>query len=314
MNTDQKQKEFQDWVASIEERITEWKQTLPPDIANKLNGLRPNSLIILENYIIHKYENYKNFIDDELAYNAALSYAGEMFRKAFGYAEWYMELRVEHNEKNSPIFAKPGILIKSQPVIVLNFWRAFSAKKEKSINQNFTLAKRLLAALSSEVKYESTYGTESTDYWKEIKGEAIEEKPKVIDKGRSYENFILLVDSNFQLFEAANLIKATFDKRKKVTVSYQFVNNGYFKLILESDYEFHFQMNRAKHIVEESKEMARDHKGKLDREKIAQCEARIEFWGDEDDMLYFNELSWILQAFSDQSKFFVFDLQQGFLE
>lgn len=314
MNIEQRQEEFDLWVSSIDERISQWKETIPNTVSNKLNGLRPNSLIELEKYIIERYDNYQVFLDDNFAYNAALSYAGEIFKISFGYAEWYMELRQEYNDKNSQSYAKPGILIKSQPVIILNFWSAFSAKKRNSLYTNFTLSNRLLAALTGELKYEDIYGQNATDYWKEIKGLAVEKQSNFIDKGRSYEHLILFTQSNLQLFEMANLAKSIFDKQTQSGLSYQFVNNDYFKLRLQSGYEFHFRMDRSKHIIEESKEMAADHKGCLDKAKIGQCAARIDFWGDGDDMLYFYELGLILQAFSDRTKFFIYDLHQGFLE
>ena len=65
-------------------------------------------------------------------------------------------------------------------------------------------------------------------------------------------------------------------------------------------------------VLAESKEIADNYSGHKNKQEIASCKSRIEFWGDQDDgMDYFNEHLFILEQFMDNEKVLIYDFISG---
>lgn len=70
----------------------------------------------------------------------------------------------------------------------------------------------------------------------------------------------------------------------KFGVTYSYPKKNELKVQLDKfKYSFYFQLDDSNVVTEEAKEFASKYTGSLEKEELANCKQRIEFWGDEDE-------------------------------
>jgi hypothetical protein len=88
---------FMEWLTFIDDRIKEWKKTIPGDLAQQLN-LNPDSLGIIENYLIKQFQ-----LDDHrdrekrVPLDAIVSYVGTVFCRNIPGTTWKIDVEDASN-------------------------------------------------------------------------------------------------------------------------------------------------------------------------------------------------------------------------
>ena len=132
----------------------------------------------------------------------------------------------------------------------------------------------------------------------------------IIDKGYSYQHFILCQDNNYTIDQLQNEIK-TYNKIKNRNYPVE-IKKNILILKLKEDYNFNFQIDNSEGVEEESKEISESYKGKIDKNLISNCKTRIEFWGDEDDSgNYMNESFFVLEHFAKNEEVLIYNFKNG---
>ncbi len=88
---------FIEWTTFTEDRINEWKKSVPKEIASKLDWT-PESLLIVEKYLLDNYSvEYQNSKEKRPALDAIVSYVGDLIRRSIPETIWKIELEDETN-------------------------------------------------------------------------------------------------------------------------------------------------------------------------------------------------------------------------
>ena len=83
------------WITFIDDRVNEWKATIPTGIAAQLDW-SVESLSVLEKYILNTYQFETAYVsENKQDIDAIASYIGEVYRKHIPNATWYMELDIK---------------------------------------------------------------------------------------------------------------------------------------------------------------------------------------------------------------------------
>lgn len=88
---------FQYWLMEMDDAIEYFMKSIPNEISIKLD-YTPESLLVLEEYILHKYADIESARKKSEAkfFDGASRYLGELFRKLDG-GKWYIELERKDN-------------------------------------------------------------------------------------------------------------------------------------------------------------------------------------------------------------------------
>jgi len=91
-NVEQRREEFQYWLADMEDEIDRFVDSLPKDLAARLDR-SPESLDALEAWILKKYPQFEDALDNREAstLDGVARYVGQTFRTAVG-GKWTIEL------------------------------------------------------------------------------------------------------------------------------------------------------------------------------------------------------------------------------
>lgn len=99
---------FIEWLTFIEDRVNEWKETIPTELAERLDWT-PDSLPLIEKYAI---ENF-TVADQEsktkrIALDAIVSYVGDVIRKNIPETTWKIDL----DDKTNIYYNLPYLVFK----------------------------------------------------------------------------------------------------------------------------------------------------------------------------------------------------------
>ena len=85
------QEQFQYWLAYMDDFIGQFIATLPAEVAKEMD-LSPASLLVLEAWLLSRYENIESLKKEteKSLWNGATCYVGEVFRKNLG-GKWFVD-------------------------------------------------------------------------------------------------------------------------------------------------------------------------------------------------------------------------------
>ena len=107
MNEKQKIINFNSWISTMDDRISDWLETLSKNDFLVFD-FSVNSLDEMEKYLIEKYElKDLNNSNNKIEIDACMSYVLEVFRKNWTKSEFTIELK---DEKNI-LFNRPAIRV-----------------------------------------------------------------------------------------------------------------------------------------------------------------------------------------------------------
>lgn len=283
---------FNDWVSSIPNRLTDWKEELPAELQIKLDKT-PESLLELEQFILTKFQSPKETRDpaNSKILDAISTYVGEVLRLNLpDKPEWDVELT--KLEGNAEYYFYP-YLKRVNPFIGFNPHTLLpNAVKVREGNKLFAFYEKQLSV------YQKKKGVKTS---KVLPGKG----------GFSYQYFILVKDESFELWEIEQALKAYYAKKGSEN-KVHFHNEGHLLVNMGGDYYFHFQLDTSEGVLQESKEIAENYKGNKDKSVIASCKSRVEFWGDEDpNGDYINDHMYLLEQLLQNDKLMIFDFRNG---
>lgn len=92
-STETKQDNFQMWLFHMDDALEEFLQTLPEEIAVKLDYGK-GSLNVIENWILDTFKNKEQLLlsENKLILDGLSRYIGETFRKNIGGGKWSINL------------------------------------------------------------------------------------------------------------------------------------------------------------------------------------------------------------------------------
>lgn len=105
MNT--KEEQFEWWITSIDEKVSNLKKKLPVEIKDNLDK-SIDSIDVIENFLIQNYNSTDKKIDFEL-WDQIASYIGAVYKLNLEKSRWFIELEDEANI----FYNKPGLQINS---------------------------------------------------------------------------------------------------------------------------------------------------------------------------------------------------------
>ncbi len=286
---------FGKWLSSVDDRISQWKQTLPIELVEKLD-LSPTSLLVLESYLVETYQSpslaYQKGNAD--IFDAIATYVGEVFRLHLTLPNiWLPNEYIADKQREEERFV-------FYPLVGL---------EGGSGGMNPHL--ELLPALHFRT------GHEIYNFFESVQKRQISENEKFgTDKrpvypgrgGYSYQVFLLPINENLTLKDLEKLLKNYFQARKKdVEISY--FDDSRLIVKIDNGYYFNFKMNSENWVSTELKEMACGFDGNEKvKDIISQCNTRIEFWADEDiEMDFFNAHFSLMEYLAGREEVIVFD-------
>jgi hypothetical protein len=98
-----KQEQFEWWITSIDEKVSDLKKKLPVDIKNNLDK-SIDSIDLIENFLIQNYNSTDKKIDFEL-WDQIASYIAAVYKINLEKSRWFIELEDESNI----FYNKPGL-------------------------------------------------------------------------------------------------------------------------------------------------------------------------------------------------------------
>ena len=274
-----------DWFERMPKQLNEWLASLPEALQKQLD-YSPESLLALQEYLWEKYddipaiEHPKNQKEAE----AAGYYYGETYRKHMP-----MELHWEAGDILDDSDISPMLLANNE---YINAWTDIFRQLAASVAES--------QRSESELLWYFNGGKEV--YQRKIdNNERVENLAPIVPGrgGYSYQYFLLQTDKQNLLPKIEKLLKQYFSSENNPAKA-SFYNDNHLLINMEDDYYFHLTHSSNESIREEIQEMAQDYNGEIEPSKIAQCQSRLEFWGDEDsDLDYMNDALWILQEISE---------------
>lgn len=290
----ERQQWFENWLSTIDKRISSWKDTLEDDLKKELDK-SPESLKILEKYLLETFQKPSQTRDQANAdlVDTISTYIGQVFIENMPDNHiWEVEL-VKTGDPSEYYFYP--YLKRENPFIGFNPYYdliPFAVnKKQGGIIIDFY--------------------NKQLDFYKKEKGDL---KPSKVIPGKggfSYQYFILVKDESFELNEIEQALKAYYSKKGSEDRVY-FHNERHLFVNMGDNYYFHFQLDTSQGVLQESKEIAENYEGEKDRAVIASCKSRVEFWGDEDPRGdYINDHMNLLEQLLQNDKLLIFDFRNG---
>lgn len=289
---------FEEWVKTIDDRIEAWKEKLPVHVSQSLDK-SPDSLIILEEYLIKTYPDSDSATDPALAdtIDAIATYIGEVYKLNLpGNQVWRPSTEIMETENPQFYFyCEVGLDFKKggkNPASNIPF--VLYNKPGRKLYEYYYILKKLTE--------EAIINEEERKTQKPIPGRG----------GYSYQHFILLKNNSYKLLDLESTLRRFYSKKKNAPEVY-LVNDVRLVVEMSKEFCFHFWYDDRPSVLAESKEISNDYKGnKKDKESISSCAYRIEFWGDSDSKgEFFNEHLYILDEIVQIQHVFVFSLRQG---
>jgi len=283
---------FDYWLCSISDRLNNWKESLPNELKVKLDN-SPESLIHLEQFILSKFQNPIDARDpvNEKILDAISTYIGEVLRLNLpDKPEWDVELT--KLEVNDEYYFYP-YLKRNSPFVGFNPHTLLpNAIKVREGNKLFGFYEKMLTVYQKKKSIIST---------KTLPGQG----------GFSYQYFILIKNNSFDLNEIALVLQDCYSKKGEGGKVY-FHNEKHLLVNMGNNYYFHFQLDTSEGVLQESKEIAQKYNGNKNKDLIASCKNRVEFWGDEDpDADYINDHIYLLEKIMLNDKLMIFDFRNG---
>lgn len=284
---------FHNWERTIDSRINNWIKNIDISLADKLDYSK-ESLVFLEEYLLKTFNSPNEVWDHKNAdiIDAAATYIGEVFKRdlpiSFKWDVEYVAIKDltkeyiffpfltggKYGTGFNPSYRIPYIINKRTEKDLLNYFN-HKVKRQKEVLKSF------------------------------------DERVIVKDRGYQYQHFLFDINTQTDLNQI-KIILANYYKNKEDNAKIYFENKHKLRVELGEDYFFYFEKNEGEGILEESKEIAQNYAGKKNKNLIANCSSRIEFWGDKDDNVdYINEYMFILDQLQKIPNFFIFDLKQG---
>jgi len=103
-----KQEQFEWWITSVDEKISNLKKKLPFEVIESLDKTI-DSLDVIENFLIHNCNSTDKKIDFELLDQAA-SYIAAVYKLNLKKSRWFIEL----DDESSVFYNKPGLQTNSK--------------------------------------------------------------------------------------------------------------------------------------------------------------------------------------------------------
>lgn len=289
---------FNEWIKTIDERINNWKETLPLQLSAKLDK-SPESLILLGEYLVETFHDANSANDPELEFtmDAIATYIGEVYRLNLpGKQLWkpspevmdsahpkfyfYCEVGLDFNRGGKNPFSKVRFVIYNKsPLELFEYFQMLVKSTEEAIRNEEKRRNQI-----------------------PIPGRG----------GYSYQYFILLSNESYGLTDLEKRLKSFYSAKSKSPEVY-LANEARLVVEMSKEFCFHFWYDDRSSVLDESKEIAESYTGnKKAIELISSCKYRIEFWGDSDPGgEYFNEHLFILDEIVKIEGVFVFNIRQG---
>ena len=289
----ERQQWFENWLSTIDKRISSWKDTLEDDLKKELDK-SPESLKNLEKYLLVTFQKPSQTRDQVNAdlVDAISTYLGQVFIESMPDNHiWEVEL-VKTGDPSEYYFYP--YLKRENPFIGFNPYYdliPFAVNKKEGST--------IIDFYNKQLDF---YEKEKEDF-----------KPTKVPPGRggfSYQYFILVKNESFDLKEVEQAIKTYYVKKAANNV--HFHNEQHLLVNTGDNYYFHFQLDTSEGVLQESKEIAENYTGSKDKTVIASCKSRVEFWGDEDtNGDYINDHMYLLEQLMQNDKLLIFDFRNG---
>lgn len=288
---------FESWLDTIDERLNKWLYSLDDEL-RKLLDVTPDSLIPLEKYILSRFDTPRlvRKVENEKETDAIATYIGQvLINNLPDRPRWEVSME---DISGFDTFFLPFI---SRPKPLISF-KVFG---ELPYLVNMREGDILIKMYKNEVRQYEKYRDQIVPF------EGQKEELEVnIDKGYAYQRFLLINEPSFTLGSVGKIITDYCNSRPTSTFSVKKKNERYLLMTDDSGYTFHFDYDDTEVASQESEEIAEGYVGGLDKNDIASCKTRIEFWGDGDEeMDYFNEFMWLMGLFID--KVLIYDFKEG---
>lgn len=289
---------FNDWTKTIDERINNWRETLPRQLKQKLDK-SPESLLSLGEYLVETFHNSDSANDPALEgiMDAIATYIGEVYRLNLpGKQLWRPSTEVIDSETPKFYFyCKVGLDFNNggeNPSSQVRF-----VLYNKASRRLFEYFQILVKSTEESIRNEEKRRNETP-----IPGRG----------GYSYQYFILLLNDSYRLIDLEKILKSFYSSKPKSPGVY-LANEARLVVEMSKEFCFHFWYDNRSSVLEESKEIAESYTGNKKKiELISSCKHRIEFWGDSDPGgEYFNEHLFILDEIVKIEGVFVFNIRQG---
>jgi len=254
----------------------------------------PNSLNDIEHFLLEKFEgSYDVFLlEHESLVNAICLYIGEVFKKNINpNIKWKVKLDNTNESVDQYKF-----------ICFLGNYEAFSGI-DIFYYLPYVIKQRTGDTLLSRFQDSLRGYHRKTELLKKQKATSIPPS-----KGNQYQHFLFFKKGQLVLEDIEKILKEYFKKREQ-SVTIKKYNETRLVITFPDNYNFHFSLDNRDFVQVELKEIAAD-KGITEPDILA-CDARVEFWGDEDlSVDYFNESLFVLGEL-ESLPIFMFDLTQG---
>lgn len=254
----------------------------------------PSSLVVIERFLLENFAGpYDVFLlKHESLVNAICLYIGEVFKQNIDPSiEWKVKLdnTNESDEKYKFIF----YLGNYEGFMAVDIFYELPYVIKQSTGD------KLLSKFQSSLK---AYNREIA-ILKKFKESSIP-----ASKGNQYSHFLFFKKGHSVLELIEKKLKEYLKKRKP-SIAIKSYNETRLVITFPDHYNFHFSLDNRDLVQLELKEIAED-KG-ITNPNLLACNARVEFWGDEDlDGDFFNEHLFILEQL-ENLPIYIFDLTQG---
>ena len=281
-----------EWLSNKNELLTNWKNSLDAEINNNFD-YSLESLKDLGVYLIDRFESPAELRDLRNSGEVFLinGYINEVFIRNIKGGDWSW-LISEYLERSKVEYFYPFI-VGMEGLFTINTYDTslgsmIYSKDTNDLYSYFDNAQHVInEKLASRVV------------------------PMPGKGGYSYQHFLLLRDEEVSLTTVGAVLEPYFEKWDE-DIKLSFYNEKHLLVDMGKDYYFHFSLDTSEGVIEESKDIAQNYKGEKDKEQIASCKSRIEFWGDEDtDGDYINDFMVILEQLQSNKDIMIFDFRNN---
>lgn len=289
----QRKEWFSNWQPNLETKVSKWILSLSNEDQKKLN-FSIESLNYIEKLMLRhfpKNESAFSNLDNSSIIDIYGSYIGETLKR-----NHCIELFWDCDYFN----AGYETWVNFHPYLTSNY-----ANCNQIINMQYVLHQRTGDKLIKQYlkKEEIFLKAKNEDDLKQNNSTSI-------DKGYSYQHFILCLGNNYTIAQLKNEIE-NYNKTKNRDYAFG-INKNIVILKLTDEYNFNFQIDNSEEVKQESKEISESYKGNIDKNFISNCRTRIEFWGDEDNSGdYMNESLFVLEHFAKNKEMLIYDFKNG---
>lgn len=303
------QKKFQEWLKQMNNAVSEFIASAPPEIRTKLDQ-SDGSLDVLEAWVLSKFtslEQLRSMMDKgDTAHflDGASRYLGEIFRQASS-SSWVLEL----DDPKSAAYNVPSLLGGTLSVQSCPFYKITASTSRRTGKYFSTVLRNVrednlikTKSAKSIVLNPTTVNTKSGNDKLHIP--FIRES----DSSKTYAT-MLLIDSSVKASaeELAAALKKEFPATKKN--SPKILHRGSEFKLSWPEFTLFISRNNAEHVLQESAEMAEMlPSGHPLRGRVAACEARYDLSADKDkNMDHFNFYIFVVEAIEKLGSIYTFD-------